>query len=192
MKRAGFNISSILLFVLLLPTCSKKIIKQPNAALKEEGPYKVFFDSLHLENLSDTILIYNQTRIPGCGTARVMDTRSAESSCEDRYYAKYGDVLSDTSAFASFQKKHQVVIYWVDRGNEGELFRITDTAVEKNTAYKEHLKKTKSVLWFSEFPSCPDTVVIQAEISKNGNVSTTAYKLVKEGSWEVKQIKKIL
>lgn len=147
----------LLLSFIFIFSCNNSEGKKINA---ENSPYKIFFNELKINNLTDTILVQNQTKIFGCGTATVMYEEEIKNKGIDKFYKKYGTVVDDRELINSFAKKNNVKILWIYRGIEGELLQLEDSALHKNTKLEKRLLAEKTFLSFDDDPKTLDSLNI--------------------------------
>lgn len=150
--------------MLLFSSCT-----EPNQKLKvleQNSPYKLFFNELRLSNITDTVLVQNTTKIFGCGTASMDYNEELRKTGLDKYYDKYGTVLSDLKGLSEFEKNNKVKILCIERGTEGELFQLEDSLPHKNTKLEKRLLEEKSFISFDEEPEGIDAVKITVVINR--------------------------
>ncbi len=125
---------------------------------------QLFFKHLKIENLSDTILVQNRTKIFLCPTAAGMYQEELIKKDLGKFYEKYGSVLDNPKLIQLFEKNNKVKILWINSGNEGELFQLEDSALHKNKKLENRLIKEKAFLIFDETPKSIDTVSLSVTI----------------------------
>ena len=150
-------------------SCNNSETKTKNV---ENSPYKIFFNELKIDNLTDTILVQNQTKLFGCGTAVAMYEEEILSKGIGKFYEKYGTVVDDRELINSFAKKNNVKILWIYRGIEGELLQLEDSILHKNTQLEKRLLAEKTFLSFDDDPKTLDSL----------NISVTSYSPPKNTS----------
>lgn len=160
-KIKHFNIILLLSFIFVY-SCNNSKTETKNV---ENSPYKTFFNELKIDNLTDTILVQNQTKIFGCGTAAVMYEEEIRKNGVDKFYEKYGTVIENEELINSFAKKNNVEILWINRGNEGELFQLEDSILHKNTKLEKRLIAEKTFLSFDASPKSLDSLNITVMIN---------------------------
>lgn len=154
----------------------------------ENSPYKIFFNELKINDLTDTILVQNQTKIFGCGTAAVMYEEEIKSKGIDQFYEKYGTVIDNQELLNSFAKMNNVKILWIYRGNEGELMQLEDSILHKNAHLEKRLLAEKTFLSFDDVPKTLDSLNISVK-SYSPRKNTTflySYDLSKnKNGWKI-------
>lgn len=168
-KIKHFKIVLLLSFIFTY-SCNNSETKTKNV---ENTPYKIFFNELKINNLTDTILVQNQTKLFGCGTAIAMYEEEIKSKGIDQFYEKYGTVVDDRELINSFAKKNNVKILWIYRGIEGELLQLEDSILHKNTQLEKRLLAEKTFLSFDDNPKTLDSL----------NISVTSYNPPKNTSF---------
>lgn len=194
----NFNLKLLIvkaLFFFIVCSCQETNSKQK---IVENSPYEIFFNQLKIDKLTDTILVQNRTKVFGCGTAFVMHNDELTKSGLNKYYEKYGTVLSNLSNIDSFAKRNNVKILWITRGNEGELFQLSDSILHNNSKLEKRLIAEKTFLTFDDNPKSLDSVTIDVminhrkqnkvifktfELSKNKNI----WKIDKQNDEEMKK-----
>lgn len=129
-----------------------------NQTLLDDSPYRIFFNQLKINKLTDTILVQNRTKIFGCGTAYVMYENELKKKGLHKFYNKYGNVLDDLELINSFERNNAVKILWINRGNEGELFQFQDSSLHLNEKLEKRLIAQKVFLSFDDTPKSLDSV----------------------------------
>lgn len=196
--KINFNLKLLIvkaLFFFVVCSCQETNSKQK---IVENSPYEIFFNQLKIDKLTDTILVQNRTKVFGCGTAFVMHNDELTKSGLNKYYEKYGTVLSNLSNVDSFAKRNNVKILWITRGNEGELFQLSDSILHNNSKLEKRLIAEKTFLTFDDNPKSLDRVKIDVminhrnkntvilktfELSKNKNI----WKIDKQNDEEMKK-----
>lgn len=167
----------------------KPISKRKKVCVKINSPYKTIFNHLKLEHLTDTVLIQNRTKVFGCGTAYRDYENELEKSGLYKFYDEYGNILSDRKLFSVFERKHNVKILWIERGNEGELFQLEDTLLHKNTNLENRLIREKTYIEFDENPTSMNDVTINILIYTDNKTEwkiRKSFELTKKmGKWRV-------
>jgi hypothetical protein len=129
-----------------------------------ESPYKVFFEKLKVEKITDTILVPFQTHIFGCGTAYIEFQEHLKKKGLDKFYEKYKDVLSDSLLIKKFEIKNKTKILWIFRGNEGELFELADSVLHNKPNFEKRMLASKTHVSISEYPISVDSVYVYVSI----------------------------
>lgn len=184
---------NILCFIFIC-SCDNTKLKEK---FVEKSPYEIFFNELKIDNLTDTILVQNRTKIFGCGTAYVMYEDEINKKGTNKFYEKYGTVLDNKEITKLFEKKNKVKILWINRGNEGELFQLEDLNLHKNIKLEKRLIAEKTFLSFDDSPKSLDSLNITVIIDdRNTNKtilqsfdlskSRNNWKIYKQNEQEVK------
>ncbi len=185
----NYKILLTTLLIILLYSCLNQSEKNQINKSKINSPYKIFFQYLKLDKLTDTILVQNRTKVFGCGTAYMEYKNKLEKSGLDIFYKKYGNILSDRKLFSIFERKHNVKILWIERGNEGELFQLEDTLLHKNTDLEKRLIKEKTYIEFNENPTSMNNVTINVSIYKANRTelkNRKSFELIEnKGEWKI-------
>lgn len=168
-KIKHFKIILLLSFIFTY-SCNNSETKTKNV---ENSPYKMFFNELKINNLTDTILVQNQTKLFGCGTAAVMYEEDIRSRGIDQFYEKYGTVIDNQELLNSFAKNNNVKILWIYRGNEGEVIQLEDSILHKNAQLEKRLLAEKTFLSFDDDPKTLDSLTISVS-SYNPPKNTTS------------------
>ncbi|MBL4746293.1 MAG: hypothetical protein JKY08_07980 [Flavobacteriaceae bacterium] len=124
------------------------------------SPYKVLFNHLKINELTDTILVQNRTKIFGCGTAYHMYKKELNKSGLHKFHEKYGTVLPNLELTNLFEKNHNVKILWINTGLEGELFQLEDTILHNNKELEKRLIAEKTFICFDDTPKSLDSVTV--------------------------------
>lgn len=171
--------------------CKNKDSSTTNAPVA--SPYTLFFDSLHIEELSDTILIQAQPLVFGCGTAAIQHDEYLRTSGLYRFYEQYNDVLSDSTLIVKFSQRHQTKILWVSRGNEGELLELSDSNLHADSQLEARIFKEKCFIKIAETPHTLDSISIAVSVAYP--IRETAlfmqYQIVKRGNfWNIVKVER--
>lgn len=170
-KIKHFKIILLLSFIFVY-SCNNSETKTKNV---ENSPYKIFFNELTIDNLTDTILVQNQTKIFGCGTAAVMYEDDIKNKGIDQFYEKYGTVIDNQELLDTFAKKNNVKILWIYRGNEGELMQLEDSILHKNAQLEKRLLAEKTFLSFDDVPKTLDSLTINVSNYHPPKKTTSLY-----------------
>jgi len=171
--------------------CKNKESNSANAPIA--SPYAIFFDSLHIEELSDTVLMQAQPLVFGCGTAALQHDEYLRSSGLYRFYEQYNDVLSDSTLIAKFSHRNQTQILWVSRGNEGELLELMDSAMHADSKLEARLLKEKCFIKIAETPHSLDSISIAVSIAFPIKKMATfmQYQIVKRNNfWNIVKVER--
>lgn len=184
MKHFNLKLASIVC-ILLAVSCSSSTKKDQTLAV-DQSPYDVFFEQLKIDQLTDTVLVQNQTKIFGCGTAMVMYQQELEKNGMHKFYEKYGTVIDNAAHISYFERKNKVKILWISRGNEGELFQLEDSTLHANEKLETRLLAEKTFISFDENPSAMDSVLITVMVDYHSKVLLKSIELSKNaGQWRI-------
>ncbi len=156
--------TTILILILTIVSCKNN---QPKKLItSQESPYELFFNELEIENLSDTILVPIQTRIFGCGTGYTQYQENLVKKGLNKFYEKYGDVLSNTLAITKFETKNKTKILWITRGNEGELNELFDSFLHKKLNFEKRIMESKNYVSLTETPFSMDSLIVDISVNE--------------------------
>ncbi|GAA3508265.1 hypothetical protein GCM10022393_18880 [Aquimarina addita] len=156
-------------------------------------PYQVFFESLKMDQLTDTILVQSRVRVFGCGTAAIQYAENLRKSNLQKFYDQYGNILSDKKWVSRFEKNNNLKIIWVSRGNEGELLQLEDEKLHINHSLEERLLSEKCFVKFIEEPSSLKKLQIKMTVAfpQKEKALYTVHSLSKQkGIWSIDAIDK--
>ncbi len=178
-----------LTLVLTILSCQNRETKKLMTNL--ESPYTVFFDNLEVEKITDTILVPFQTRVFGCGTAYIEFQDHLKTKGLDKFYGKYKDVLSDSLMIKKFEIKNKTKILWIFRGNEGELFQLSDSVLHNKPNFEKRMLESKTHVSISEYPISMDSVDVYVSINypiTKKSVQKIYFISKKDDKWKVNKI----
>ena len=146
-------------------SCGNHHAAQATTQTAFPGPFEVFFDSLQIPSLTDTILVQAQSRVFGCGTAAVQHDEYLRSSGLQPFYDKYQGVLGDCAFLKKYTHREKIAILWVSRGMEGELLELSDSTLHADAAIEDRLFRSKCFLKFSETVHSLDSITVSVSIA---------------------------
>ena len=172
--------------VIIISSCenlkTEKMLK-----FTENSPYEIFFNQLKINQLTDTILVQNKTKIFGCGTGYVMYHEDLKESGLSKFYEKYGTVLDNQELLKVFEKNNNLKILWIERGNEGELFQLEDSVLHNNKKLEIRLMSEKAFLVFDETPKSLDSlnITVTIEFSNTNKILLKSFDLSQNKYWKI-------
>lgn len=155
-----------------------------------ESPYKVFFEKLEVEEISDTILVPFQTHIFGCGTAYIEFQEHLKKKGLNKFYEKYNNIF-DSLLVKKFEIKNKTKILWIFRGNEGELFQLANSVLHNKTNFEKRILESKTHISISEYPISMNSVYVYVSIDypiTKKSVQKTYSISKKEEKWNMNKI----
>lgn len=80
-------IKNIIIFIISSFTyCTHQNKENNDIKIINNSPYSIYFKSLKISNLTDTVLVQSQTKIFGCGTAVTEYKERLKTSGLDKFY----------------------------------------------------------------------------------------------------------